>query len=87
MATSRRSTRSATRSKPGKAKSKPERAPAPVVAAIPEIPAADLCQSCGKRPGKKAAIRGQLIGAQLCDVCAAIRKERIRLNRAAMRHR
>jgi hypothetical protein len=33
------------------------------------------------------AIAGQLMPAELCDTCAALRKERIRQNRAAARGR
>jgi hypothetical protein len=44
-----------------------------------------LCRSCGKRPGKPTAILGQMMQAELCVECAALRKERIRINRAAAR--
>lgn len=44
-----------------------------------------LCRSCGKRPGRPTAILGQMTQAELCPQCTALRKERIRLNRAAAR--
>ena len=44
-----------------------------------------LCRSCGKRPGRPTAILGQMTQAELCAQCTALRKERIRLNRAAAR--
>jgi hypothetical protein len=43
------------------------------------------CRSCGVRPGRPTAIIGQLTATELCDVCAALRKERIRQNRAMQR--
>ena len=43
------------------------------------------CRSCGKRPGRPTAIIGQLTATELCEVCAALRKERIRANRASQR--
>jgi hypothetical protein len=48
-------------------------------------PGAVLCRSCGKRPGRPTAILGQMTQAELCAQCTALRKERIRLNRAAAR--
>ena len=51
-----------------------------------DLPAgAVLCRSCGKRPGRPTAILGQMTQAELCAQCTALRKERIRLNRAAAR--
>jgi hypothetical protein len=44
-----------------------------------------MCRSCGIRPGRPTAIIGQLTATELCDVCAALRKERIRQNRAMAR--
>jgi hypothetical protein len=44
-----------------------------------------MCRSCGKRPGRPTAILGQMMQAELCPECTALRKERIRLNRAAAR--
>jgi hypothetical protein len=44
-----------------------------------------MCRSCGKRPGRPTAILGQMTQADLCAQCTALRKERIRLNRAAAR--
>ena len=44
-----------------------------------------MCRSCGIRPGRPTAIIGQLTATELCDVCAALRKERIRQNRALQR--
>jgi len=44
-----------------------------------------LCRSCGKRPGRPTAILGQMTQAELCPQCTALRKESIRLNRAAAR--
>ncbi len=44
-----------------------------------------LCRSCGKRPGRPTAIIGQLTATELCEVCANLRKERIRANRASQR--
>jgi hypothetical protein len=32
-----------------------------------------LCRSCGKRPGKPTAILGQMMQAELCTECAALR--------------
>lgn len=43
------------------------------------------CRSCGKRPGRPTAIIGQLTATELCEVCATLRKERIRANRASQR--
>ena len=43
------------------------------------------CRSCGIRPGRPTAIIGQLTATELCEVCAALRKERIRANRAQQR--
>jgi len=51
-----------------------------------EYPAGSvMCRSCGKRPGRPTAILGQMTQAELCAQCTALRKERIRLNRAAAR--
>jgi hypothetical protein len=51
-----------------------------------EIPEGSTpCRSCGKRPGRPTAILGQMTQAELCAQCTALRKERIRLNRAAAR--
>ncbi len=61
---------------------------APAVEEEEEIeipPGAVLCRSCGKRPGRPTAILGQMTQAELCAQCTALRKERIRLNRAAAR--
>jgi hypothetical protein len=44
-----------------------------------------MCRSCGKRPGRPTAILGQMTQAELCAQCTALRKERIRINRAAAR--
>jgi len=44
-----------------------------------------MCRSCGIRPGRPTAIIGQLTATELCDVCAQLRKERIRQNRAQQR--
>jgi hypothetical protein len=44
-----------------------------------------MCRSCGKRPGRPTAILGQMTQAELCPQCTQLRKERIRLNRAAAR--
>lgn len=44
-----------------------------------------MCRSCGKRPGRPTAILGQMTQAELCPQCTALRKERIRINRAAAR--
>ena len=62
-------------------------APAPEVEEeeIDVPPGATLCRSCGKRPGRPTAILGQMTQAELCAQCTALRKERIRLNRAAAR--
>lgn len=43
------------------------------------------CRSCGIRPGRPTAIIGQLTATELCEVCATLRKERIRQNRASQR--
>lgn len=43
------------------------------------------CRSCGIRPGRPTAIIGQLTATELCEVCANLRKERIRQNRAQQR--
>ena len=51
-------------------------------AAVPEGP---LCRSCGNRPGRPMTMIGQLTQSVLCEVCAELRKERIRANRAAAR--
>lgn len=48
-------------------------------------PGSVMCRSCGKRPGRPTAILGQMTQAELCPQCTALRKERIRLNRAAAR--
>src|SRR5512135_286887 len=48
-------------------------------------PGSVMCRSCGKRPGRPTAILGQMTQAELCAQCTALRKERIRLNRAAAR--
>jgi hypothetical protein len=73
----------------------PKRAPKAVAAvAAPEPEDEDeemaagngaVCRSCGKRPGRPTAILGQMTQAELCAQCTALRKERIRLNRAAAR--
>jgi hypothetical protein len=70
----------------------PKRAPRAVVAAPVEEEDDELaagsgavCRSCGKRPGRPTAILGQMTQAELCAQCTALRKERIRLNRAAAR--
>jgi hypothetical protein len=73
-----------------KAANPPKRAPKAAAVAEEEdeepIPAgAVLCRSCGKRPGRPTAILGQMTQAELCAQCTALRKERIRLNRAAAR--
>jgi hypothetical protein len=73
-------------------------APAPVPKRAPKAAAAPaveedeemvvggaVCRSCGKRPGRPTAILGQMTQAELCAQCTALRKERIRLNRAAAR--
>jgi hypothetical protein len=82
------------------AKARQKQAAAPVAPVEPELhaeidpeddesmSAADrgaLCRSCGKRPGRPTAILGQMTQAELCPQCTALRKERIRLNRAAAR--
>ncbi len=76
--------------KPAPAKRAPRAAKAAAVAEpeeeVIEIPpGATLCRSCGKRPGRPTAILGQMTQAELCAQCTALRKERIRLNRAAAR--
>jgi hypothetical protein len=71
----------------------PKRAPKAVAAAAPKeeepdeemIGSGAVCRSCGKRPGRPTAILGQMTQAELCAQCTALRKERIRLNRAAAR--
>lgn len=78
---------------PPKAAAKPrpvKREAAPVVEEPkrPEVRAGGrevMCRSCGIRPGRPTAIIGQLTATELCDVCAALRKERIRQNRAMAR--
>jgi len=77
---------------PARKSSPPKRAPRaskPAVDEEEEItdlpPGAVLCRSCGKRPGRPTAILGQMTQAELCAQCTALRKERIRLNRAAAR--
>jgi hypothetical protein len=61
-------------------------APAAVEEDEEEYPAGSvMCRSCGKRPGRPTAILGQMTQAELCAQCTALRKERIRLNRAAAR--
>jgi hypothetical protein len=50
-----------------------------------DVDPSTLCRSCGKRPGRPTAILGQMTQAELCPQCTALRKERIRLNRAAAR--
>jgi hypothetical protein len=70
-----------------------KRAPRAVAAAAvvveedeePIPPGSVMCRSCGKRPGRPTAILGQMTQAELCAQCTALRKERIRLNRAAAR--
>jgi hypothetical protein len=82
--------------KPERAKkaSKPVVARQAAVAAAREVEEDDdaagerggpMCRSCGKRPGRPTAILGQMTQAELCAQCTALRKERIRLNRAAAR--
>ena len=69
-------------------KQRPTRAKAePAVEEVEEEypPGAVMCRSCGKRPGRPTAILGQMTQAELCAQCTALRKERIRLNRAAAR--
>ena len=72
-----------------KAANPAKRAPKAVVVAEEEDepipPGAVLCRSCGKRPGRPTAILGQMTQAELCAQCTALRKERIRLNRAVAR--
>jgi hypothetical protein len=69
----------------------PKRAPKAVAAAAVEedeemdVGNGAVCRSCGKRPGRPTAILGQMTQAELCAQCTALRKERIRLNRAAAR--
>ena len=70
----------------------PKRAPKAVAAAAVEEEEEEMvggsgamCRSCGKRPGRPTAILGQMTQAELCAQCTALRKERIRLNRAAAR--
>jgi hypothetical protein len=69
-----------------------KRAPRAVAAAAvveedeePIPPGSVMCRSCGKRPGRPTAILGQMTQAELCAQCTALRKERIRLNRADAR--
>jgi len=50
-------------------------------------PSVTMCRSCGKRPRLPTAILGQLTQTELCSVCAELRKDRIRANRAAARGR
>src|SRR6476619_1307286 len=70
---------------PAAAKRASRAAPA-VVEEEEEYPAGSvMCRSCGKRPGRPTAILGQMTQAELCAQCTALRKERIRLNRAAAR--
>jgi hypothetical protein len=66
---------------------RPQRAAAPPVEDEEELAMAGgpMCRSCGKRPGRPTAILGQMTQAELCAQCTALRKERIRLNRAAAR--
>ena len=59
-------------------------APSPAKVAAPQFEGI-VCRSCGTRPGRPTAIIGQLTATELCDVCAALRKERIRQNRAMAR--
>ncbi|HEY2745392.1 MAG TPA: hypothetical protein VGL86_12235 [Polyangia bacterium] len=73
-----------------KAAAPAKRAPRVVAAAVvedeePIPPGSVMCRSCGKRPGRPTAILGQMTQAELCAQCTALRKERIRLNRAAAR--
>jgi len=74
-----------------KAATPPKRAPKAAAAVVEEedeeeYPAGSvMCRSCGKRPGRPTAILGQMTQAELCAQCTALRKERIRLNRAAAR--
>jgi hypothetical protein len=70
--------------KPAKAE-KPTRSVAAHAPPLAHDEKVTLCRSCGKRPGKPTAILGQMMQAELCVECAALRKERIRLNRAAAR--
>jgi|SRR6476660_915656 len=65
---------------------RPSRAAPVVEEEEEEYPAGSvMCRSCGKRPGRPTAILGQMTQAELCAQCTALRKERIRLNRAAAR--
>jgi hypothetical protein len=65
---------------------RPSRAAPVEVEEEEEYPAGSvMCRSCGKRPGRPTAILGQMTQAELCAQCTALRKERIRLNRAAAR--
>ncbi len=75
---------------PARKSSPPKRAPRASKPADDEEeieipPGAVMCRSCGKRPGRPTAILGQMTQAELCAQCTALRKERIRLNRAAAR--
>ena len=68
----------------------PKRAPKAAAAPAEEedeemVVGGAVCRSCGKRPGRPTAILGQMTQAELCAQCTALRKERIRLNRAAAR--
>jgi len=79
--------------------SRPARAAEPATPAPPTVdvkaavadrtsratPRETVCRSCGVRPGRPTAIIGQLTSTELCEVCAALRKERIRQNRAMQR--
>jgi hypothetical protein len=66
---------------------RPQRAAAPPAEEEEDLAMAGgpMCRSCGKRPGRPTAILGQMTQAELCAQCTALRKERIRLNRAAAR--
>jgi hypothetical protein len=86
--------RRASTARPTRAAPKKVQAAAPsrpkVVAAVPHVPHVPqfegiVCRSCGIRPGRPTAIIGQLTATELCDVCAQLRKERIRQNRAMAR--
>src|SRR5438270_7126724 len=75
-----------------KAAAPAKRASPRAVAAVPDededemaVGSGVMCRSCGKRPGRPTAILGQMTQAELCPQCTALRKERIRLNRAAAR--
>jgi hypothetical protein len=79
---------------PARKAAAPAKRPAPkAVAAAPveeedeemAVGSGAVCRSCGKRPGRPTAILGQMTQAELCAQCTALRKERIRLNRAAAR--